>query len=440
MKAFRFGVASIDITPPVGIHMGGYWGRRSGATDIHDRLMAKALVCGCGEAAIAIVAVDLVGLDADAVGEIRAEIEREAGLSGAAVMICASHTHAGPLTIPFRGMGEIDADYLRQVKDAVVGVVVAAATDCREGQLRYARSEVQIGLNCREQRRGSTGIGQNPAGPVVPYAHVLRFAATAGAGAMLFSHACHPVVLGNDNHKISGDFAGAAARHVEAETGETALFINGACGDINPRITGGSFAEVEALGRELGQAVLAGVAGAEFVAAQALAYARERVDLPLIDPPARLRAAAEKLALQLKAELARGGDVWTQRVPRARLEWAEAMLELARAGAGRDGVQPFEIQGLALGEMVLMGLEGEIFSRYQLDLEIAQGPSVLCGFANGCIGYVPTADEYPKGGYEVDEAYKVYPSVQMIAPTSEALIRQRVNELALGLRRGVTQR
>ena len=70
MKAFRFGVASIDITPPVGIHMGGYWGRRSGATDIHDRLMAKALVCGCGEAAIAIVAVDIVGLDADVVGDM----------------------------------------------------------------------------------------------------------------------------------------------------------------------------------------------------------------------------------------------------------------------------------------------------------------------------------------------------------------------------------
>ncbi len=441
MKSLRFGTATADITPPVGIHLGGYWGRRSGATDIHDRLMAKALVCGCGEVVLAIVAVDLVGLDAATVGEIRAGIEREAGLSGNAVMICASHTHAGPLTIPFRGMGEIDADYLRRVRDAVVQVVVAAAADCRAGQLRYARPEVQIGFNRREQRGGRMGIGQNFAGPVVPYAHVLRFAATAGAGATLFNHACHPVVLGNDNHQISGDFAGVAARYVEAETGETALFINGACGDINPRITGGSFAEVETLGRELGQAVLAGIAGAEPVAVTALGYARERVDLPLIDPPARWRAEAEKWALQLKAKLARAGDIWTQRVPRARLEWAEAMLELARSGGGRGGVQPFEIQGLALGEMVLVGLEGEIFSRYQLDLEIERSPAVLCGFANGCIGYVPTADEYPKGGYEIDDAYKVYSSVQMIAPTSEALIRRRTNELVVGLREeGVTER
>jgi hypothetical protein len=146
------------------------------------------------------------------------------------------------------------------------------------------------------------------------------------------------------------------------------------------------------------------------------------------------------LVLQLKAELKRGGDIWAQRVPRARLEWAQAMLKLARKGAGAAAVQPFEIQVLALGDMVVLGMEGEIFSRYQLDLEAEFGPAVLCGFANGCIGYVPTADEYSRGGYEVDEAYKVYPSVQMIAPASEALIRQGVAELVAGVRRGITGR
>ena len=83
----------------------------------------------------------------------------------------------------------------------------------------------------------------------------------------------------------------------------------------------------------------------------------------------------------------------------------------------------------------VIGMEGEIFARYQLDIEAEFAPALLCGFANGCIGYVPTADEYPKGGYEVNEAYKVYPSVQMIAPASEALIRHRVAELGARVRR-----
>ena len=91
---------------------------------------------------------------------------------------------------------------------------------------------------------------------------------------------------------------------------------------------------------------------------------------------------------------------------------------------------PFEIQGLRIGGLTWLGMEGEIFVRYQLDLEATgDEPVVLCGYANGCVGYVPTQEEYDRGGYEVDEAYKVYPSVLMIAPESDALIRRAAAEL-----------
>ncbi len=126
MKIFQFACAAIDITPSVGIHMGGYWGRRSGATHIHDRLMAKALVCELGEERVVILTVDLVALGADAVRAIRMAVKRDTGIAGAAIMICASHTHAGPLTIPYRGMGEIDKSYLDRVEAALVELVLTA--------------------------------------------------------------------------------------------------------------------------------------------------------------------------------------------------------------------------------------------------------------------------------------------------------------------------
>ena len=416
----HFGVATTDITPPVGISMGGYWGRRSGATHIRDHLMAKALVCGCGPARVALVAVDLVGLDADVVRVIRERVGRTTGIEGAAVMVCASHTHSGPLTFPFRGMGRIDRRYLEQVVDAVVEVVIAAAADSRPGRLYYARPQVQIGRNRRPQ---------SVKGEVVPYAHVLRFAAECGTEATIFSHACHPVVLGHDNHQISADFPGVAARYIEAATGGLALFVNGACGDVNPRIANGSFADVERLGEELGRAVLEGRDAAAPLDVSALRWVHERLDLPLRSPPPRWRVAAEKLKRLLQARLVRGGEA-----SKAQLEWAVAMHKWVRTDAERTRVQPFEIQALALGELVLLGAEGELFARYQLDLEAAHGPAVLCGFANGCIGYVPTADEYARGGYEIDQAYKVYPSVQMIAPASESLIRQRAAALIAKVR------
>ncbi|SVD77134.1 uncharacterized protein METZ01_LOCUS429988, partial [marine metagenome] len=179
--------------------MGGYWGRRSGATHIHDRLMAKALVCELGEERVVILTVDLVALGADAVRAIRMAVKRDTGIAGAAIMICASHTHAGPLTIPYRGMGEIDKSYLDRVEAALVELVLTATAKMRPGRLGYARCDVQIGFNRRARRREA-------AGPVISHAHVLRFESDEGLGATLFQHACHPVVLGGDNHQISGDF------------------------------------------------------------------------------------------------------------------------------------------------------------------------------------------------------------------------------------------
>ena len=233
--------------------------------------------------------------------------------------------------------------------------------------------EVQIGINRREPHPQGTRIGQNPAGPVVPYAHVLRFVAADGRGATLFNHACHPVVLGYNNLQISGDFAGAAVRHIEEQTGDEALFVNGACGDVNPRITNGSFADVEVLGQELGRAVLEGRDAAVPLDASAISWAHERLDLPLRPPPACWRAKVEKLKRLLRARLARDSEA-----SKAQLEWAVAMCKWVQAGADRARVQPFEIQALALGELVLLGLEGEIFARYQFDLEAAHGPSLSC--------------------------------------------------------------
>src|SRR5881227_4063276 len=57
----RIGAAEIDITPPVGYRMAGYFDERL-ATGIHDPLMAKAVVMKQGDETIALVYCDLVGV------------------------------------------------------------------------------------------------------------------------------------------------------------------------------------------------------------------------------------------------------------------------------------------------------------------------------------------------------------------------------------------
>jgi neutral ceramidase len=58
-QGLRVGVAAVDITPPVGAPLAGYYTNRE-ATGIHDPLHAKAMVIDVGGTKVAIVACDLV--------------------------------------------------------------------------------------------------------------------------------------------------------------------------------------------------------------------------------------------------------------------------------------------------------------------------------------------------------------------------------------------
>ncbi|MFH1569467.1 MAG: hypothetical protein ABIL09_15835 [Gemmatimonadota bacterium] len=433
------GFAAVEITPQPGIHMGGFWGRTSGALEVHDPLWARSLAFGLGGRRVAMVALDLVGLSAASAWSIKSRAAARTGMQPDAVMVCCTHTHAGPLTLPVRGMGEVDAAYLEGLTEAAAQAVAGADADRRAARLAYARPEVRLGINRREDRAGQVIIGRNPDGPTVPYAHVLRASRTGARDLVLFSCACHPVVLGRASHCLSAEFPGAAVRALEERTGMAALFVNGACGDINPRVTGAGFEAMEGLGGELAERVVAALTETRPLESDHLAWRSVQLQLPLVDPPHWARAMAHRAALTLKAGIHRiragGGDYWSQLVPRARLEWAEAMLALSRSGRRGLG-QTFQVQGLRVGSLALLGMEGEIFSRYQLDLEATSPlqPTAVVGYANGCIGYVPTADEHRRGGYEAGEpygqglgsavqAYQVYPSVQMLAPAAEAVVR-----------------
>ena len=429
MDAMEAGWARRDITPAPGIHMGGYWGRSSGATGVHDPLFIRLIVWRNAAAGAVLISLDLVALTADRVARIRRDVHAAIPfVAPEAILVCCTHTHAGPLTIPFRGMGEIDPGYLEQVCIAVVSCAREAAANLAAMSLGYAKPAVQIGINRRQTRSGSTVLGANPEGPVVRHAHVVVIRTERGQ-AVLFQHACHPVVLGSANHDISADFPGAACAEVEKRTGSFALFINDAAGDINPRITGGTFGDVDQIGRELGAAVAVAASSASSPAGSTISWDHRRLELPLMPPSGVARVAYQGAIQMLKATIKSGGDEWVQRVPRAQLQWAMGYLRTA-FHPNRSATQSFEIQGLRIGGVTWLGMEGEIFSRYQLDLESSQvGPFVLCGFANGCIGYVPTQEEYERGGYEVDTAYKVYPSVLMIAPESDAIISRTTAEL-----------
>jgi len=418
------GWSRAEITPPVGVDLCGFGGRSGPSEGVHDRLFAKALCVTAGRGSVALITADLIGLDAATVARVRARAQALLGERGPALMIACSHTHSGPSTpcLPF--LGEPDPSYMDRLLETLADLVARAVAARRDARLGFGQAHAQVGINRRERLEdGRIALGRNETGPTAPYVDVLRIEADSGC-AVLFSHTAHPVTLGGDNLLISGDWPGYAQRFTEELLGERclALYGQGCCGDINsdPR---GSFEVAEAQGRTVAEAVAAVVPTISLADVGEVSVASEVIDLPLQDPP----PLEEARAVLAAAERDRDGNVATDSyggrlVRRGLVAWAERLVALAEAGAAGLTL-PYEIQALRIGDGAIVGLPGEVFVAYQQQIKACSPfphTSVLA-YANGNPGYVPTAEAFPQGGYEVDSAIQCY-GTTMLTPDCEALI------------------
>ena len=90
------GFATVDITPPVGWRMSGYFYERH-STLIHDPLQAKVLVLQEGGKKAAVVFCDFIGISQELSTRVRNTAARKTGIPADAILISATHTHTGPL-------------------------------------------------------------------------------------------------------------------------------------------------------------------------------------------------------------------------------------------------------------------------------------------------------------------------------------------------------
>src|SRR5258706_712120 len=148
-KAVQVGFGEADITPDVKgrkpVWLAGYgMGRR--ATGVHDPLMARCLVLGDGKERIALISVDLIGLQYPAVQEIRKGLQ-----DFRYVLVSSTHNHEGPDVVGIWGRGPfsrgVDDDYVALVVNRVVDVVQKTAENLAPALSAYgtASNEELVG-------------------------------------------------------------------------------------------------------------------------------------------------------------------------------------------------------------------------------------------------------------------------------------------------------
>ena len=146
-----------------------------------------------------------------------------------------------------------------------------AQQQCFAAKFAAAEGQVRLGYNRLVRQEGGFALThfENPEltlyDPVDTTVGVVRITDLQDrVRAVLVNYACHPVVLGPQNRKISADYPGVMRRLVEQQLGADAIciFLQGCCGDINPlRMVRGDdraqdFDVVEQVGAELATSVL----------------------------------------------------------------------------------------------------------------------------------------------------------------------------------------
>ena len=432
MGQLMLGTSRRNITPPVGAWMAGYGARDHGAEGVCDELHARVLVLDDGSTRAAIICRDLCDVEEHEMQMLAARLQERTGLGREQVLVANTHTHSGPSTHYTEDAK--NRDYVENLADVLVGAVVEASAAMRPATLACAARPVQCGINRREKTAdGRMILGCNPDGPCDAVADILCFADPESGEplATLFRHAVHGVVMGSDNYLISGDLPGAAERFVERNVCGPAAFLSGCCGDIDahPR---GSFEAVELLGRRLGGAVCQGTTELDEPRAEVtLTCVRHELELPVEPLPPAEQSAAIVAELEEKMRAIEEGDQTLSRWHTERqLRQARERVEASEAGTEITG-KPMALQVLAMGDIALIGYPCEVFFRIGEAVQERSpfGHTLTVTHVDGWHGYVPTADAYSDGGYEVDMARANHMGLGILPQSETVLVEESLKAL-----------
>ena len=253
----RVGLSQVDITPPIGGLTTGYASAKP--TDgVHDPVSARVLLLESEQTRVALVVCDLCVYNSPWLHDQMAEIGVDQ------LLMLNTHTHAGP-KLSQDDFPSAENPWRKTVDERLLDAIKQAKQDMFQGYFAASESQIQLGYN-RLVHRGDFSVThfENPEripyGSVDPQVGVIRVTDDQQkVRAVLVTYACHPVVLGPRNRKISADYPGVMRDIVEGSLGEDCMciFIQGAGGDINPLMMArgddreNDFAVVQAMGESL---------------------------------------------------------------------------------------------------------------------------------------------------------------------------------------------
>lgn len=435
--AWRAGAAEVDITPPGSPYLCGYPYVNRDAEGVHDALWASALCLDDGRKQALFLACDVLNLPRGLANRARVRIEQKTGIPATHVMLTATHTHSGPLTVH---MVTNEADpkaprpdngYLKQLEARIVEAATLARQRLRPAHLAFAAAD-------------SSSLGSNrhdPNGPRIARLPVLvaHTTDTAKPIAVMAVCAMHPTVLHEDWRHISGDFPGLARLWLQENVigpGCPFIYHMGAGGNQSPRhvVRNNTIREARRLGKILGQEVRGALKRAEPLEQTRLHCSHTSVRFPLrrFDSVETARQRADQF--EARWHELRNRDAAPARIRTAEVDWFGARKALALTRAATDGrLQqaaetrlPAIVQLIGVGEQTFVGWPGEVFAEFAIDVMRDHPGASLITLANGELhGYLVTREAVDSHTYEAAHAIFESPtSGEQLVEATKALLAE----------------
>ena len=443
------GISQNDITPPQGIYARN-WGaaKHDRAEGIH---MPLVLVCQTFQSSpesspLVLISADL-GWWKNSEDErfLRRGILSELSLQPWQLMICLSHTHAGPsicMQDTVKPGGEFVEPYLLKIRQAAVIAIKQALANASRATLTWAYGKCGLAANrdLPELGRDRIAVGFNP--DAEPDDTLLVGRITDEQGIVIsttVNYACHPTTLAWDNRLISPDYIGEMRNIVVAKTQAPCLFLQGASGELAPAEQYvGDVTLAESYGRQLGYAVLASLesmlppqtqltfnqiveSGAPLaVWKQSFVKPSDVISFEMIDVEFPLKSLPSLLDIQLQL------DSCNDRVLQERLS---RKLNIRKAVGDADHAK-VPVWIWRLGDSFLVGQPNEAYSDLQIQLRKDFLPHAVAvmNVVNGHIGYLPPAQLYELDIYSVWQTPFDKGSLELLIETIKNSIQQMLNE------------
>lgn len=419
------GAAKRSIVPPFASPMGGYGARTKHFEGVHDEVLVRAVALDNGQAELILIGSDLTSLDAELTKRVRERVEEATGVPGGHIMVSCAHNHSAPSFYEPGRFRETDVPVKAFFVERFSEAAVAAHNSRVPATAGFAAGEI----------RGMTTNRQQNNELVDPQVGVLRVENKRSGEtiATLFNFTGHPVVLGSDNLLLSGEYPGAACRAVENLMGGVAIFTQGAAGDVTMRRSGDPFHEIERIGRTLAGEVIKTAGFIRGTDDLQLAAASETLDLaprsiPSVTEGERILKQANEALAAAKANHLKPAIIQAHQ-QKVRLHAMNVRIAkwLEDGTINPPDTYQAEVQLLRVGDLILVGIPGEIFVEYALEMrdrirQVYDKPMCLVGYCNGYIGYIVTPRAQQTGGYEASVARVAAGSGRLLTETAVNLL------------------